>query len=393
LIVGCGTDAQMRTVAQVRDSAGIAIVENTLDSAGLAGWRIPDSAVADIGGEDAGPGMLQRVRLAVWDGPGNIIVGDGVTFELRRFDSAGRHIGTWGGQGDGPGEFRGIGAIWPVPPDSLRVWDFVLRRLTVLASSGEAAATTNFRSLQFAYTVQPLGPGRLLFGFLPMDTSSATSGPTTRSSLTLAAGDVDSVLLDTILVLPAFETYPVLGREGDATYPGRASPIFGKGTIVRTNGSRILVASNDAFEIAEYDSAGTLRRIMRLASPPREVKDADHAAYVAQELQAIDDFNPGAPDAFREQWRSALRERRVATHFPFIDDLIVADDGSIWVEAFRWQRDEPRRYLIFDAAGQLRARAEAPLRSRPTAIRGDRVLALWRDADDIEHVRIYPIRR
>ncbi len=392
-IGACGGDAPAPSAPAVRDSAGIAIIENQLDSASLRVWQIPDSPVVDIGGEESGPGAVQQVRGVFRDAGGAIVIGDGASREIRRFDSAGRHVETWGRNGEGPGEFRSVSRVWPVPPDSVGVYDAMLRRITVLSRTGLPGTTISLRSLPHAYTVQPLDGRRMLLGFLPIDSSRATSGPTTRSTLTLTVSALDSLRPDTILVLPAFETYPMLGREGDATFPAQSTPIFGKGTVVRADGSRILAATNDAYEIAEYDQRGALRRLIRVAMPARPVTEADHAAYVAQELRAIDEFNPGAPEAFREQWRAALREQRVAPHFPFIDDLLGTGDGGIWVEAFRWRRDEPRRYFIFDGAGRLTARAEMPDRARPVAIHGDRVLALWRDADDIEHVRVYPVRR
>lgn len=392
-IAACGDDAPAPMAAAVRDSAGIAIVENQVDSASLRVWQIPDSPVVDIGGEAAGPAALQQVRAAIWDADGTLLVGDGASREFRRFDTAGRHLETWGRNGDGPGEFRSVPRIWPVFPDSVGVHDVVLRRITVLSRAGVPGTTVSLRTLPHAYTVQPLVGNRVLLGFLPIDSSRATSGPTTRSTLTIAVSGLDTLRLDTILVLPAFETYPMLGREGDATFPAQSMPIFGKSTVVRADGSRFLAATNDAYEIAEYSPRGELRRLIRVRLPARPVTDADHAAYVAQEMQAIDDFNPGAPEAFREQWRAALREQRVAAQFPFIDDVLGTEDGGMWAESYRWRRDEPRRYFIFDGEGRLTARAEMPARTRPLMIRNDRILALWRDADDIEHVRIYPVRR
>jgi hypothetical protein len=379
--------------AAVRDSAGIAIVENDLDSASLRIWQIPDSPLVDIGGDESGPGALQQVRAAIWNADGTILVGDGATREIRRFDSAGRHLESWGRDGDGPGEFRSVLRIWPVSPDSVGIHDIVLRRITVLSRTGLPGRTMSLRTLPHAYTIQPLSGNRILLGFLPMDTSGATSGPTTRATLTITVSGLDSLRLDTILDLPAFETYPVLGREGGVTFPGQSTPIFGKGTVVRADGSRILAATNDAYEIAEYDPRGGLQRLIRVRVPARPVTGADHDAYLAQELESIDLFNPGAPEPLREQWRAALGEQRVASHFPFIDDLLAAEDGSLWAESYRWRRDEPRRYLVFDGDGRLMARAEMPASARPLAIRGDRILAVWRDADDIEHVRIYPVRR
>lgn len=391
LVPACGDAGPVVTGGATRDSAGIAIVENAFDSASLAVWQIPDSPIVDIGGDETGPGALQRVRVVRWEVDGSILIGDGSSREIRRFDSTGRHMHTWGRSGDGPGEFRSISGIWPVAPDSVGVYDNVLRRVTVASRTGLVGRTTSLRELPFPYTVQPLAD-RLLLAFIPIDTSRATSGPTTRSTLTITVGRSDSLRLDTILVLPAFETYPILGREGDATFPAQGTPIFGKATILRADRSRILAAVNDAFEIAEYDVGGALRRLVRLLMPPRPVTDSAHAAYVAQELQAIDELNPGAPELFREEWRAALRDRRVAAHFPYIDELLPTEDGGFWVEEFRWRRGVPRRYLVFDAEGRLIARAGMPAGARPAAVRGARILALWRDADDIEHVRVYPVR-
>ncbi len=392
-VQACGREVPATSATAARDSAGVAIVESTLDTARLAVWQIPDSPVVDIGGDEDGPAALQQVRAVLWDRDGTILIGDGATREARRFDSTGRHLATWGRNGDGPGEFRSISRMWPVPPDSIGIYDNVLRRVTVMSRTGEPGAVTSLRTLSYTYTVQPLGGSRMLLGFIPVDSSRATSGPTTRSRLTVTLTERDSIHLDTILTLPALETYPLLGREGDATFPAQSMPLFGKATILRADGSRILAATNDAFEIAEYDAEGTLQRLIRLLLPRRAVSDADRAEYVAQELRAIDEQNAGAPEVFREQWRTALREQRVSTHFPFIDDLLVAEDGALWVEVFRWRRGDPRRYFVFDEAGRLTARAAMPPRSRPMAIRGDRILALWRDADDIEHVRIYRVRR
>lgn len=54
-----------------------------------------------------------------------------VATEILVFDAAGQHIDTWGGSGDGPGEFRYLEWLAFLPPDSLAAGDGGLRRWRV----------------------------------------------------------------------------------------------------------------------------------------------------------------------------------------------------------------------------------------------------------------------
>ena len=50
---------------------------------------------------------------------GRIVVADRSTSELRVFDAAGTYLATWGGLGEGPGEFprSSLGEVEPWPGD------------------------------------------------------------------------------------------------------------------------------------------------------------------------------------------------------------------------------------------------------------------------------------
>ena len=55
--------------------------------------------------------MLHYARDATKLSDGRIVVANGGSDELRIFDRSGTHVGTWGGQGEGPGEFTALGPV------------------------------------------------------------------------------------------------------------------------------------------------------------------------------------------------------------------------------------------------------------------------------------------
>ncbi|MYE94691.1 MAG: hypothetical protein F4238_15175, partial [Gemmatimonadetes bacterium] len=91
--------------SEVRDSAGIRIVENArpADDSRLP-WRIgpePTVSIGEVTGEEAY--LLHGADAAVMLPDGRIVVANTGTGEIRVFDAAGVHQATWGRAGGGPG--------------------------------------------------------------------------------------------------------------------------------------------------------------------------------------------------------------------------------------------------------------------------------------------------
>ena len=108
------------------DSAGVRIVENArpADTAFLD-WRIGPEPSVTIGvavGDEAQ--MLFRVSDAVRLSDGRVVVAETSSSELKVFDPTGTRVGTWGGRGEGPGEFPEymLQRIEPWPADSIVAW-------------------------------------------------------------------------------------------------------------------------------------------------------------------------------------------------------------------------------------------------------------------------------
>ena len=98
--------------SEVRDSAGVTIVENARPAPGSRlVWQIGETPAVSIGTEEGDPGeMLFDVRDATRLADGRIVVANAGTSELRVFAANGTYLETWGGQGEGPGRVQRVHA-------------------------------------------------------------------------------------------------------------------------------------------------------------------------------------------------------------------------------------------------------------------------------------------
>ena len=138
-------DAAQILNSQVRDSAGITIVENARPASGSRlGWRIGETPAVSIGTEEGDPGeMLFDVRDATRLGDGRIVVANAGTSDLRVFAAGGTYLETWGRQGEGPGEFSAYTpeAVSHWPGDSIAADNMFGRRVEVFDSQGSPGRT------------------------------------------------------------------------------------------------------------------------------------------------------------------------------------------------------------------------------------------------------------
>ncbi len=137
LATGCESPSGP-TGLTVTDSAGVRIIELGPDLEGVAERRVladePDWVIRSR--EDDPSFVVSKVMDVELLSQGRIAIADEFGNEIFVFDSEGRHVATWGGTGDGPGEFRRLAWLAFKPPDSLGAGDFRLFRVTVLDANG-----------------------------------------------------------------------------------------------------------------------------------------------------------------------------------------------------------------------------------------------------------------
>ena len=116
----CGMIAHTAQVPEstIADSAGVIIVENERPAPGSRlGWRVGRVSSLSIGTQEGEePYLLHGVEDATRLDDGRIAVANSASGEIRVFAPDGTHLTSWGGIGEGPGEF----AQWD--PEAVSAW-------------------------------------------------------------------------------------------------------------------------------------------------------------------------------------------------------------------------------------------------------------------------------
>jgi len=373
----------------VRDSAGVEIVEHPAGfEEALPSWVVDSVPLVDLGGREEPGHDLHQIGGAASLGGGRIVVANRGSSELRYFDSSGKYLFAAGRPGEGPGEFRYLGAMQLLAGDTLFVLDYQVRRGSLFSPAGEFLRSFQFVRSEEGTSVSEfalLRTGHRLAEHQRLTGMSETSGPTRRDSFALVVLDLGTIGMDTIVVVPGSEVYPVAVRVGGSEFPALHGVEFGRSSAIGTDGVRVLVGTNESNEVRIYRERGELARIIRSATPAEPVTEEhrnqrrrENEARMAQQRtsEQVSDANP-----------------RSAATFPYYERILPGGEGTLWIELPRRYNDEGRRFVVFDSTGRAIARVQCPERMRPYEVGPDRIIGLWRDPDDVQHVRVYRVER
>ncbi|HUE77919.1 MAG TPA: 6-bladed beta-propeller [Longimicrobiales bacterium] len=383
LLAGCDTAAVSDEVT-VRDSAGVTIVENAA-SAAVPEWSIgaPTVSIGDIGQGE--PYELYEPLHGLRLDDGRIVLANQGTRELRIFDPEGRHLRTVGRAGGGPGEFQAMWGLVRLPGDSLGIWDWTAKRLTIYDDEGNFArlVTTAGEAGGFAPRLAGAfddGTFVVLDGFDPTAVFGSGGG-VREDSLALLRYDLDGQVVDSLGPYPGPARYVHLGETGFWMRPVK----FGRGEHLQVAAGRVFFGDDRTAEVRAFDRDGRLLRIVRLPHDPRAVT-TDHLA------RYRDQFLEGVPEDQLAQARERLEETPAADRLPAFDDLFVDRLGRLWVEEFDGFTDRPDVWTVLGPDGRLLARLTLPPAVRPLDAGEDYLLTYERDDLDVEHVRLHPLR-
>lgn len=159
-----------------RDSAGIVIVEYSAEAFNMkAPFELADAPAFRLGTIDGPPeSQFTRIRGGLRLDDGTFAILDRDANEVRLFDNHGTFLHSFGGAGDGPGEFRSAMYLVPGPDQTLLVWDSQKAELSTFRASGDYLETISFGSIRAISALLPLKNGEVL-GVLE-ETPRATIG-------------------------------------------------------------------------------------------------------------------------------------------------------------------------------------------------------------------------
>ena len=415
LIAACGDESSSRVADArspqygVRDSAGIRIAENPRpvpDS--RLGWVVsaePQVSIGNVEGESAY--QLHRVADATRLADGRIVVANGGSLELLVFDAEAIHLDSWGGRGEGPGEFEGLNRVRRWAGDSLIAADPEQGRISIFDGEGSHGRTAVLHAQG--------GSGGLLAKVADAVRSVGTIGPVT-------ADDLIGVLPDGTLFTWDFDVFATVGfgrREhsyalrtvdGDTRFslgkhPGPPTytenynagrgfvfiPLrhpFGQTTHAAVWGELAVIGRTESYELQGFRSDGSLARIVRRDYEPGTPTRAEQDAYFR-----------GMVAEYTEERRRRVAE--VAANVPLVDAFpafgaVIGDAlGNLWVAEFKRPGDEYRGALwtVFDGDGRMLGLVDTPEILTVFEIGEDYILGEGTDELGVEYVRTWRLTR
>jgi hypothetical protein len=396
-----GRPATPGAATGVRDSAGIAIVENRSPSwTAATAWRLSDSPalrMGVMGGDSAHEfyGIAGVVRLS----SGTLVVANSGTHQLRYYDATGRLVSTAGRQGDGPGEFQGLTSLLRLPDDTLGAIDARHRRLSMFGPGGQFVRDVALGGEDpfpvLAWSVEgQLGDGTFLATApnvrLGPDLMSRPTGAA-RDSLWVFHLDGSGSVADSIGLFPGRRVTVRMIKMGVASAPLGIPVTFSSTTQVAAGTGLVFIGVSDRYEIGAYTPSGQLRRLIRRDWKPRPVTDADRERW-RQRLQ--EQRLPSGSAQIRQMMQpmfDAMANPDFAETMPAFRRLLVDAERDLWVSSDQGSDSTGQHLTVFDPEGRLLGTVVLPQRLAVTEIGADYVLGHTTDETGVEHVELYAL--
>jgi hypothetical protein len=434
----CGFDndgSKSPHVPSRRDSLGIEIVDNVVPDAGPRTlWTVDPTPAVDIGMRE-GPSeyLLESAAGAVRLSDGRIVVAERRAL-LRYYDSTGKHIKALNLRGEGPGELESITDMVAHRGDSLLITccssgsGTIVRGRPLGADLPQTARTqvsvhdAEGRMGREAALSWPEAPARVRrvsgrtsittngFSFAGFQGAVSDGSFLTRGSawpqLEGSPGrrwiqtpyfrvSNDGAVGDTLITLPALDTEEVSDPDD-----GDRIPIFFRNAPVSPVIDRWMYWGNaESFEIWVFDvlSPSPLRqpsRIIRYSLPNRAADAALTSRYEELMLRRARDRE----DSLQVLDASRTRPRRPS--LPAYEEMHVDADRNLWVRHARlsdWgatvlDPSEPQRWTVIDSSGSVLGEVVTPADLHVAQVGRGWILGIWRDVDDVPHVRIHRLK-
>jgi hypothetical protein len=344
-----------------RDSAGVSIAENaSVAPTGLATWGVDTAASMTIGVSD-GDSAYELGRIgAVRRLPNGMIVvltgqGEAAASELRFYDSTGKHIGTHGRYGQGPGDFRWINFFGPAGGDTVVAVDFPNSRVNWVSASTGYVRSTRLDDARFKAILGEDASGAVE-GMMPLGDSlyavkvfrmkPGVGSPFERGT-TFHIVDLRANTASDLVGYDAPPRKPVQLSTGPTT----VGPLDAGNPLHVIDGARrrLCAAITTITQIACIDARGQ-RLIIRWTAETVPYTDDDRAAYETS-FRRMRGGPRGSSEADIRTLLAAID--RPERHNPF-SALQIDTEGNFWVLEYTLDATGTRqsRFRVFDAEGR-----------------------------------------
>ena len=409
----CGTDTdpqrsetgtQAAPQHQIRDSAGIRIIENRRPAEGSRlGWEIgaePVFSIGSVGGDE--DFQLHRVDDAFRLGDGRLVVANGGSHELLVFDEGGDYLTKWGQKGEGPGDFGGewggdaYGSrlFWtePWPGDSIAVchgtFSLGLELLSVFDLEGRHARTVNLApDASNTCCREVLSDGSILASREPKRSGYPPTGMR-RNEMDFFLLEGDGSLRAELGSHPGAEEFYYLD---DTVFPPFSfwmfDPPFQQTVVWGAWGDLAIVSPTDRYEIRAYGADGSVAHIVRRNHEVRAPTQVDLDRFRADDLASINSAE------FKAMMTPVLDAMSVPPSFPAFSAIEVDALGYLWVREYNLPGEEGALWTVFDPDGIVQGFVETPPDLEIYEIGEDYIVGKVRDELRVEYVQLLKLAR
>ncbi len=348
--------------------------------------------------EGAGADVFASISGLQVGADGHIYVLDRQADELRIFNGEGKHIRTVGRPGEGPGEYKAANGLLWLAPDTLVVVDQQGERYSMLTSAGDYVRAVP-RRLGFygwvmaggmernrVYEVSSLGDTESNLRSMLLGTALRSTGALATARGAAVEGGAAVPLeraSDTIFLAkpaaPIYESYSIRTARGGMVLgvPFTGQPVWfldGAGHLWHGHGS--------VPRIYRFSLGGDTLTEIRLDTEPFPVTAAEIASYAASPMIK----------RFKELGGNFDPDRIPKTR-PYFNDIIVGDDGFIWLSVPAAGHNTV--FNVLDADGRYLGRLQIEGTTREPYIhpvlRNDRLYFVGRDELDVQRVHVEKI--
>lgn len=377
---GClgGEDRQGPQVV-VRDSAGVQIIESRAPLwANGETWVVSDSPVVRIGAVHGRETEEFFLISSVRGLPGGrILVANSGTSEVRFYDDTGAYQFSFGREGGGPGEFRGLKRVFPAGGDTLIVTDISGTRAFDQAGNPLAGMTDMARN-----AVHRFADGRFLL---------ITYADRTNLTMSGLARDTMAVVLigpgtqqDTVLYAAGSARFILAHESGLTNYDAPFGPRL---SVAADSGSFFIGDGSDGFVIAEHDLHGGKLRVLSRPAFERPVTD-DAIARLLGQLRA------STPEGLhRARLERAISSWDYPARLPAYDRLVVDESGHVWARNYPLPEDSVAVWSVLDRTRGWLGDVRLPVELEVFDIVDGKVLGVRRGAGNVEYVEVFGVTR
>ena len=354
-------------------------------------WTLSARPTLEIGNESNTQTQFNGVTGIVRMPGGEIVVANSLSQELRVFSPTGAYLRTLTAE-TSAGQMRALDRIWrggdtiyasEVLPTESSVWIFTLagfvgRRPVGSSNAGGIAPIGRFPDGRFVITAAPRRPVQNPVGLTFID-----SLPIGILSLAELGSPRWIGWLKNEMVM--VQTIGGGGRGRGARMTPMPYP-YGRSVSYAVAGDRLWIGDTETGTITQHTSNGQGLAVFSVPIPERQL---DTTAIRRIRTSLLSDAMNWTDRSRVEAFYSVPFPRRA----PRFRRLLSGANGEMWIELFREDTAAPLSYIVMNRAGATVGRLTLPPRVTPLAVGPDEILGVRTDADGLEHVVRYALRR